>query len=363
MLDPGVLREETVCEFQSELAVERHGGVTVQPWRDRFLAAEAAELHAVADARALPDASQLQAVVHLQKSRAASFDDLAEAWRLLVPGGPLLLAGPNTLGIVSAVKRLARQLGQEGVVVANRAKARAVRFRRDAGSGPEREPSQPVGLSLESIRGERRELVLETAPGVFSAGKLDAGSAQLLESLPGFVGYKAPRRIVDLGCGAGVLGLSAATLWPESEVLLVDADARAVRCTQRNIDRLGLGERCRVEWWDAREAPLQRRRFDLALANPPFHHRGPEVDLGPALALFESLGEWLKPGGRALVVANQTLPYERPLATQGRLETIRSSRGYKLLSLERRLRSSDESGRQDPGARSSGSWREPTRSR
>ncbi len=119
VLDPGVLREEPVCEFQSELAVERHGGVTVQPWRDRFLAAVATELHAVPDARSLPDASQPQAVVHLQKSRAASFDDLAEAWRLLEPGGPLLLTGPNTLGIVSAVKRLARQLGQEGVVVAN----------------------------------------------------------------------------------------------------------------------------------------------------------------------------------------------------------------------------------------------------
>lgn len=362
MLDPGVLRPGPVCELQSDLAVAAQGGVTVQPWRDRFRAAEEAGLVAVADARTLPAASWPQAVVHLQKSRAASFDDLAQAWRILEPGGPLVLSGPNTLGIVSAVKRLASQLDQEGVVVANRAKARAVRFQRDAGPGPETEPSASLALSVQPMRGEALPITLETAPGVFSARRLDAGTAMLLDALPRFVGYKPPRRVVDLGCGVGVLGLAAAMLWPDCEVLLVDADARAVGCTQRNIARLGLGDRCRVEWWDAHEPPLGRR-FDLALSNPPFHHRGPEVDLAPARALFESLAGWLKPGGRALLVANQTLPYERALQMQGQLETLSTARGYKLLSLERRLRSSAVSGRNDPGDRSEGSSRPPIRSR
>ncbi|HKK50366.1 MAG TPA: methyltransferase [Myxococcota bacterium] len=362
VLDPGVLHEGPVCELQSDLAVEAHGGVSVQPWRDRYRAAEAFDLEVVADARVLPDASQRQAVVHLQKSRAATFDDLAQAWRILEPGGALVLVGPNTLGIVSAVKRLADQLGQEGIVVANRAKARAVRFRRDSGPGPQAEPTAPIRVSFPSSEGERRELTLETAPGVFSARKLDAGSAMLLEALPGFVGSRAPRSLVDLGCGVGVLGLSAATLWPECEVLLVDADARAVRCAQANVDRLGLGDRCRVAWWDAREDPLGTR-FELALSNPPFHHRGPEVDLGPALAIFESLAGWLAPGARALLVANRTLPYERPLSQQGHVETIRSTGGYKLLSLKRSSRSSAVSGRSAPGDRSEGRSRPPTRSR
>ena len=362
-LDPGVLREGPVCEFQSDLAVAAQGGTVVQPWRDRFRAAEADGLEVVASARDLEDESFAQVVVHLQKSRAASFDDLRQAWRILEPGGQLLFAGTNTLGIVSAVKRLAAQLDQTPVVATNRARARVVRFKKDAGQGPVMEDSgSDFVAAIESIRGERFEFELESRPGVFSAKKLDAGSEFLLEALPGFVGYKPPKRIADLGCGTGVLGIAAATLWPETRVLLADADARAVECARSNIERLGLTERCEVVWWDAREEPPDSR-FGLALVNPPFHRRGMEVDLGPALDLFQSLEYWIKPGARALLVANRTLPYEGPLSEIGELDTLRSARGYKLLSLKRSARPSRSRGRRSPGARSPGRSRPPTRSR
>lgn len=372
MLDAGVLREGAICELGSALAVEAQGGTTVQPWREPFRAAEAAGLAVTADARELADASFDQVVVHLQKSRAASFDDLAEGWRLLRAGGALYLSGPNALGIVSAVKRLAAQLDHEGVILANRARARIVRFVKDAGPGPERETTPMIDVRVERPGGEPLAFTLATRPGVFSAKQLDAGSALLLEALPEMGERTTPGRIVDLGCGVGVLGLAAALLWPGSQVLLVDADARAVACARENVARLeashpGLAARVRVEWWDARETPLDTG-FDLALVNPPFHARGPEVDLGPALALFASLDGWLAPKGRALVVANRTLPWEEPLSRVGQVEELRAARGYKLLSLEpgsarRRSRSASDKGRRAPGARSAGRSRSPTRSR
>lgn len=362
ILDPGVLRAGELCEFQSDLGVELCGGTVVQPWRDRFLAAQAAELQVVSDASELPDARFSQVAVHLQKSRAATFEDLRQAWRVLEPGGQLLLAGSNALGIVSAVKRLAGQLDQTGIVVANRARARVVRFKKDAGAGPEADPVASITARVESIRGETTEFVLAMAPGVFSARKLDAGSQMLLGALARYVGHKPPSRIVDLGCGGGVLGIGAALLYPEAEVLLVDADARAIACARANIERLALGARCRVAWWDAREAPLDHR-FVLAISNPPFHHRGPEVDLGPALALFETLTGWLKPGGRALLVANRTLPYEAPLSEIGELESLESARGYKLLSFKRSARASGPRGRRSPASSSGGRSRAPIRSR
>lgn len=361
-LDPGALREGTVCEFQSDLAVIAQGGTVVQPWRDRFLAAEANGLHVVDFARILADESFTQVIVHLQKSRAATFSDLQQAWRLLQTGGQLLFAGTNSLGVVSAVKRLAAQLDQTPIVVANRARARVVRFKKDSGPGPEAEDTPAFLAEIESIHGERFEFELQTLPGVFSAKKLDAGSQFLLEALPKYMGHKPPKRIVDLGCGTGILGIAAATVWPETKVLLADADARAVECARMNIKTLGLEDRCEVVWWDARE-PTPDARFDLALVNPPFHRRGSEVDLGPALSLFESLHSWIKPGSRALLVANRTLPYERPLEEIGELETLRSERGYKLLSLKRSARSKRSRGRRSPGPRSSGSFKPPTRSR
>lgn len=362
VLDPGVLREGPACEFGSEHAVVQQGGVVVTPWRDLYRACEAAELQVVAHAADLEDSAFTQVIVHLQKSRAATFCDLAQAWRLLAPGGQLLLSGTNSLGIVSAVKKLAGQLDQAGIVVTNRARARVVRWKRGDGPGPEAETTPPFEAEVRALDGTPHSLHIETRPGVFSAKKLDAGSQLLLGRLAGYVAYKPPKRVVDLGCGTGVLGIAAATLYPETEFLLVDADARAVACARENVKRLGLADRVRVEWWDAREKPLDTR-FDLALVNPPFHHRGPEVDLGPALALFDSLSHWLGRSGRALVVANRTLPYEEPLSQVGEVDTLESARGYKLLSLKRSGRSAGARGRQLPGARSSGRSKSPTRSR
>ena len=332
-LDPGVLREGPVCEFQSDLAVAAQGGIVVQPWRDRYLAAEAEDLQVLCSAREVADESFDQVVVHLQKSRTATFSDLKEAWRVLRPDGQLLFVGTNSLGVVSAVKKLAAQLEQTPIVVANRARARVARFKRDGGAGPDAEETLPFQARIESIRGEVSEFTLDTAPGVFSAKKLDAGSELLLKSLASFMGHKPPKRIVDLGCGTGVLGIAAASLWPETQVQLVDGDIRAVRCAQNNVEKLGLGDRCKVDWWDAREPALDTR-FDLALVNPPFHQRGMEVDFGPALGLFESLRGWLRPGCRALLVANQKLPYEKTLGEIGELKILQTDRGYKLLSLK-----------------------------
>ncbi len=357
VLDPGVLRPGPVCEIGSSLAVAAQGGVVVQPWRDLHQAELRAGLAVHAAARSVASASHAQVIVHLQKSRAATFDDLAEAWRILAPEGELLLAGPNTLGIVSAVKRLGEQLGQLGVVVANRAHARVVRFRKLGDAGPAREETEPIEVTL-----AQGVITLETLPGVFSAKRLDTGSALLLEGLAQIIAEKTPKRIVDLGCGTGVLGLAAALAVPTAEVLLVDADARAVECAERNIARLGLSARCRVAWWDAREKTPETG-FDLALSNPPFHHRGPEVDLAPALALFASLESWLARHGRALLVANRTLPYEAALGRLGEVVQRADRQGYKLLSLNRSARSSGARGRTTPGARSAGKSRSPIRSR
>jgi 16S rRNA G1207 methylase RsmC len=71
--------------------------------------------------------------------------------------------------------------------------------------------------------------------------------------------------------------------------------------------------------------------------------------------MFQRVGEALAPRGRALVVANRTLPWERDLSDLGTLEKLRETRGYKLLSLSRRSRSQSSRSRQRRGSRSAGS--------
>lgn len=338
VFDPGVLAPTPTGEWGGWRAAAHTGGAAIVPWRRDWLAARREGVEAHPDARDL-DAQRrfTQCLVHLQKSREATWSDLAAAWQRLEPGGRLLLAGGNELGIVSAVKRLARELDQPARVVANRRRARIVLFDRDRDAGPE--PPGPAGLEIDLGDGQPRWLA--TAPGVFSAHRLDPGTELLLGQIEAL--GRAPRRILDMGCGIGTLGLAALLRWPGAHATLADADARAIECARANARALGVSDRCTLAWWDAEE-PVPATGCDAVLLNPPFH-AGKTVDLRPAHAMFTRLAEALAPGGTALIVANRTLPYERALADLGRVERPAETRHYKVLSFRRRSRSDAESGR------------------
>ena len=325
-LDPGVLAPGPVLEIGGWRTVAAHGGSAVVPWRGPARAAAATGVVVVPTVDELGDGPHQQALVHLEKGRDATWHGLAAAWRRLQPGGRLVLLGGNDLGVKSAVARLARELDQPGVVLANRARGRAVGFDRTDGPGPE--PPQPG--TVEVVAGDDR-FALASAPGVFSADGLDPGSRLLLEQL-GTVA--TAHRVFDPGCGLGALGLAAARRFPAATAILADADGRAVLAAEANATALGLADRCDVLWWDATGEPAPLPSCDLVLCNPPFH-RGTAVDLTVPRAIFAAVDTVLAPGGTALLVALRTLPFERDLATLGRLDQLADRDSYKVLRLRR----------------------------
>ena len=76
------------------------------------------------------------------------------------------------------------------------------------------------------------------------------------------------RRVLDMGCGAGLLAIAAAKCWPAS-VLAVDNDPVAVEVAAENARRNGVGSRTKALVSDgyAHNAIRRRRPFDLILAN------------------------------------------------------------------------------------------------
>jgi ribosomal protein L11 methyltransferase len=48
------------------------------------------------------------------------------------------------------------------------------------------------------------------------------------------------RSILDMGCGAGLLAMTAAHLWPQARIIAVDLEADAVRVAQENFTLNGL---------------------------------------------------------------------------------------------------------------------------
>jgi len=75
-------------------------------------------------------------------------------------------------------------------------------------------------------------------------------------------------RLLDVGCGYGVVGVVAARLRPGLRVFMTDVNERAVRLAKRNVERFGLVN-AGVLAGDL-YGPVEGEVFDVVVSNPPF---------------------------------------------------------------------------------------------
>lgn len=116
--------------------------------------------------------------------------------------------------------------------------------------------------------------------------------------LASFARLGGVKRMVDLGCGCGVVGLGV-LLRDEAgriEVAGVDANPEMVGCSVENAGRLGVADRVAVHEADVSElqgvAGLEAESFDLAVCNPPYRVPGTgrrPPDAGRDAARFEAM--------------------------------------------------------------------------
>ena len=174
-----------------------------------------------------------------------------------------------------------------------------------------------------TLAGRRVQVV--TAPGVFSADRLDPGTAVLLEHAadPPDSGL-----FVDVGCGWGAIALTLALRSPAAQVVAVDVNRRALDLTRRNAARLGVD----VVTTTPEEAPavLGDRPVDLIWSNPPIRVGKQELH-----ALLRAWLGRLAPSGRAELVVARNLgadSLQRWIATELMpCERTASSRGFRVL--------------------------------
>jgi 16S rRNA G1207 methylase RsmC len=148
-------------------------------------------------------------------------------------------------------------------------------------------------------------LTLVSLPGVFSEGRLDDATRTLLD----VIAWPTRGRVLDLGCGAGPIGLSAKRRVPALDVTLVDVDDYAVEATRRSATVSSL--RVDVRSSDGYSA-VNGERFDVIVTNPPFH-RGVGTEYEVTRAFVNEAPAHLRPDGAFWLVANAFLPWEEPL--------------------------------------------------
>ncbi|MFE4958553.1 methyltransferase [Streptomyces sp. NPDC056653] len=169
--------------------------------------------------------------------------------------------------------------------------------------------------------------------GIFCAERLDIGTRFFLNHLPERSGRD---RIVDLGCGNGVVGTSAALANPEATVTFIDESYLAVASAAATF-RANLGTDAVADFLVGDGmADVPPGSVDLVLNNPPFHSHQATTD-ATARTMFHGARTALRQGGELWVVGNRHLGYHTQLRrTFGNCTTVAGDPKFVVLRAVKR---------------------------
>lgn len=106
-----------------------------------------------------------------------------------------------------------------------------------------------------------RTYLFQTPSGVFSFGEIDKATRILIEHCD-----VHGKKLLDLGCGYGVIGIVLKGEYPDLEVFMSDINERAVEFAKINARKNNVDV---VIKHGAFFEPWQNEKFDLILMNPP----------------------------------------------------------------------------------------------
>nr|WP_275944090.1 class I SAM-dependent methyltransferase [Azomonas macrocytogenes] len=268
-----------------------------------------------------PEAPFEAGVLFLPKSRELA-EFLLQSLAARLDGGLLYLVGEKRAGIERAAKHLALYGKPSKLDSARHCQLWQVRI--------ERPPQVPAltnvarRFTLELADGP---LHIVSLPGVFSHGRLDAGSALLLGQLDDL----PEGRLLDFGCGAGIIGCALKRRYPHSELLLQDVDAFALESSRLTLAANGLhGQLIGADGIDA--AP---KELAAIISNPPFH-QGVHTDYRATERLLTQATQHLRPRGELRLVANTFLQYPSLIeAHVGPCTVLDEGQGFRVYRAKR----------------------------
>jgi len=168
-------------------------------------------------------------------------------------------------------------------------------------------------------------LTFETDTTSFSPNAIDRGTLAMLSA----VEFNVNDKVLDLGCGYGVVGILAAKLIGAENVVMSDINRKSVELAAKNAAQNGVGGVAIVKSDGFHE--LDAAGFTMILSNPPYH-----TDFSIAKHFIEKGFNRLAVGGRMVMVTKRLDWYKNKLAAIfGGVKVVEID-GYFVFIAERR---------------------------
>ncbi len=169
------------------------------------------------------------------------------------------------------------------------------------------------------------DLVFTTSKNVFSPKDIDQGTLSMLS----VVEFKESDKILDLGCGYGVVGILAAKIIGENNVVMVDVDEEALELSRKNASSNGV-EGIKIVQSDGFDN-LHEKDFTMIMSNPPYH-----TDFSTPKKFIEKGFNRLSMGGKMYMVTKRKEWYKNKLvAIFGGVKIWELNGYYVFMSIKR----------------------------
>jgi len=169
------------------------------------------------------------------------------------------------------------------------------------------------------------EIQLKTVESVFSPRSIDKGTLAMLSVL----NLKDDDKVLDLGCGYGIVGIYAAKVIGAKNVIMSDIDETAVALAKENAAINGVSQ-IKVVQGDAYEC-IEDNDFTVILSNPPYH-----ADFSVPKKFIEKGFNKLRIGGKMYMVTKRKEWYKNKLISIFGGVRIYSVDGYYVFEAEKR---------------------------
>ncbi len=249
------------------------------------------------------DASFDVVYLRVPKAKALLNHLIREAIRILKPQGKFICVGFNDEGIKNTFKKIEKAFGE---LVEQELVGKGLRIAEFSLINPKMDQIEDRDYaSVKSIANEL-SLNLSSKAGIYGAEKIDQGSLFLCEAFLQHCSEMTFDKVLDIGCGNGLISLVLAKTLSSSEFIATDNNITATTLCELNFANNDVKGSVVLD--DCAQT-IASKQFDLIISNPPFH-QGFDTSENLTMRFLAATERLLNKKGEAWFVMNRFLKIE-----------------------------------------------------